>query len=247
MIKRESIFLFTVLALVAFTSTSADTTEKSGFKPTYKDIESLCSQVTDVRKKWHCQDAIAARNGLPADDSPSGKGWWHLSIKTDPIDDKRSVTAGLFANLMSADPPMPPVFLEASCETGDKLGLTVFIDWGVDLKSDTEWGKQLAESRSAISGDALPDIDAYNQLPFDVIDVIQRFGKAKAVMVPWLMSKPVKMLTYPFAPGEFLDAMAKEDRFVARVAKPDGGQLTAVFDTIGISEVIKGLHQACTW
>lgn len=86
--------------------------------------------------------------------------------------------------------------------------------------------------------------DSY--LGMDSTDVVSRIGANKAEKRSWLLSTDRNASFIP-KPIQFLKQMMEADKLVLQTVPYGQNQITAIFDTTGLSNAIIPLREACNW
>jgi len=79
------------------------------------------------------------------------------------------------------------------------------------------------------------------------IDVLTKIGDEKAETMKWRPSPCRKKSFYLGSPVNFVERMLEDNKFFAQVTPHGESQITAVFNTSGIKNVIKPLQENCGW
>ncbi|MCK5555795.1 MAG: hypothetical protein KAI76_06130 [Alphaproteobacteria bacterium] len=79
------------------------------------------------------------------------------------------------------------------------------------------------------------------------IDVLTKIGDEKAETMKWRPSTCKEKSFYLGSPVKFVERMLEENKFLAQVTPQGESQITAVFNTSGIKNVIKPLQENCGW
>lgn len=79
------------------------------------------------------------------------------------------------------------------------------------------------------------------------IDVLTKIGDEKAETMKWRPSSCKEKSFYLGSPVKFVERMLEDNKFLAQVTPYGESQITAVFNTSGIKNVIKPLQENCGW
>jgi type VI secretion system protein VasI len=79
------------------------------------------------------------------------------------------------------------------------------------------------------------------------IETIMRLDSKPAEHSSWSLSSDNEAAFYPGNTVKFIKSLMKTSEVVAQVTPYDASPVTAIFDTTGLSSIIKPLSEACKW
>ena len=207
---EDSLFgLDPLLTLAIFKST----------KPPF-DIDSpgLCGTYSYVIRS-SIDDTFEPARPASSSDNDVAHGAWRLSTGTNPIDDSKTVTLSLAAEIGSSRFGEPITFV-ARCKSNKT---EAYVVWGEFLGDDSR--------------------DVYAQWK----NVIVRVGTGVARSEQWGVSTDRKATFAPSWAGNLLKELLDEDQLVLQTIPYGENPSTAIFNVSGLRNVLGELAGTCNW
>lgn len=183
----------------------------------------ICAAMEGDLERLSCFDQIASSEGLskpqtqPVAVSDAGK--WQISSTKNPIDDSPTVLIALEAT-SGASRWGEPVRFIARCKSNKT---EAYINWNDFLGDDSSSVYQTWKR------------------------VTIRIGDQDPIVQKWGVSTDSKATFAPDWAGSLLKQMVTQNNFIAQVTPYGESPVTAIFDTTGMSNVLKPLADTCGW
>lgn len=164
-------------------------------------------------------ETVVPEEPVTSSNERAGSGAWRVRIETNPIDDTQTVTLSLAAETGTSRSGDPVTFI-ARCKSNST---EAYVVWGDFLGDD--------------SGDVYSEWKR----------VTVRIGTAEAREERWGVSTDRNATFAPSWAGDLLKELLGVDRLVLQTIPYGQNPNTAIFDVLGLREVLGDLAETCNW